>query len=221
MKLYLSSYQIGDSTEALLELLGERRTAVVIANAADHFANDRRANWVQRNIETLTALGITASELDLKAYFGKPEELKKSLKPVGLIWVTGGNTFILRRAMKESGFDQLISELIQNEEIVYGGFSAGACVMSPSLKGIHLGDQPERVPVHYPNPEVIWDGLNLIQEYIVPHYRSEHPESEAMDEVARYYENDGLPHFKLRDGEALIFNQGKWTHTKRSGAPFG
>ena len=40
------------------------------------------------------------------------------------IEVTGGNTFVLRRAMKASGFDDLITRMLDGDEIVYGGFGS-------------------------------------------------------------------------------------------------
>jgi dipeptidase E len=133
------------------------------------------------------------------------EALREVLSGVGLVWVTGGNTFTLRRAMKETGFDKILPDLLQKKDFVYGGFSAGVCVLSPSLKGIDLCDHPERVPAGY-SPEVIWEGLGLIDFYIVPHYRSNHPESEMMEDVVKYYDERNLKHYDLHDGQAIVVN---------------
>lgn len=202
MKLFLSSYQIGTAPDALLGLLGARRQAVVVANAADHFADARRAAWVERCRGELERVGVPSRELDLRTHFGRPD-LRGALSDVGLIWVTGGNTFLLRKAMRASGLDVLLPELLAGGELVYGGFSAGACVASPSLAGIALADHPEREAAGYPS-DVPWDGLGLIGFYVVPHYRSDHPESASMEAVVAYYEEHGLPHVDLRDGQAVV-----------------
>lgn len=34
------------------------------------------------------------------------ESLEAKLKEFGLVWAVGGNTFLLRRAMRQSGFDE-------------------------------------------------------------------------------------------------------------------
>jgi len=37
-----------------------------------------------------------------------------------------------------------------------------------------------------------------------PHYRSDHPEATAIEEVVAEYERLGLPYRTLRDGEAIL-----------------
>ena len=60
-----------------------------------------------------------------------------------LIWVNGGNVFLLRRAMQQSGLDNVIIERKSDDGFVYSGYSAGACVVGPTLRGAH-GDQLTR-----------------------------------------------------------------------------
>ena len=204
MKLYLSSYQIGNAPERLQELVGTNKTAAVIMNATDGYGDSQRPKYLRRQIDALSEIGISGTDVDLRRYFGEPDKLRKALSAVGLLWVVGGNTFVLRRAMRETGLDQT---LLANRDVVYGGFSAGICVLSPSLHGIHLGDEPYKIPDGYPS-DVIWNGIGVIDFYIVPHFRSPHPESGATEKVAEHYENAGLPHYRLRDGEAIVVEDG-------------
>src|SRR5687768_10756303 len=102
MKLYLSSFQIGNAPERLIELLGTNRRVAIVMNAADHYGDSRRAFYFNKFAEEFAALGLVAEEVDLRKYFGKPEALESELQRFGLIWVTGGNTFVLRRAMAAS-----------------------------------------------------------------------------------------------------------------------
>ena len=207
MRLYLSSLGIGDRAGSLLALLGGGKRAAVIENALDNFtasARDIYRREVYDPIDELASLGITGTPLDLRDYFGDPEGLRARLSDFDLVWATGGNAFVLRRAMKQSGFDDVITDMLDNDEIVYGGFSAGAVVAAPSLEGIHLMDDPDEVP-HGCDPEIVWDGLGLIDHAIVPHYRSPHPESAAADRAVRHLCARGLRYRALRDGEAIVW----------------
>lgn len=207
MRFFLSSFKIGNQPEKLRSMLGNNLTAAVVTNAGDGW-DSYRTQQLPQFIKDLAAVGIKGKELDLRKYFGKTEKLKKRLLEVGLIWVTGGNTFILRRAMSESGLDKILPQLLQDNKIVYGGFSAGICVLSPSLQGVHLADEPKDVPEGY-KKEIIWDGLGLIDFYIVPHFQSGHDESVLADKVVEYYENRKYPYHTLVDGEALKIENGE------------
>lgn len=212
MRLYLSSYRIGDSAGSLLALLGNGRRAAIIENALDHISEPLRDAYrsdIYDPAAELAGLGIDGTPLDLRAYFGRPAALAAELGRYDLVWVTGGNAFILRRAMKQSGFDELIVDMLDRDAIVYGGYSAGAVVAAPCLEGIHLMDDPDEVPPGY-DPGLEWDGLGLIDHAIVPHYRSPHAESAAAERAVRHLMSRGLRYRALRDGEAIV-----WTEDRR------
>jgi dipeptidase E len=115
--------------------------------------------------------------------------------------VRGGNVFVLREALRRSGADGLLTDLIRSGEIVYAGYSAGACVLAPSLRGLDLCDDPGDAG------EVIWDGLGVLTHAIVPHLDSPgHPETELVARVAARYDTDGTPYTGLRDGQALLID---------------
>ncbi len=211
MRLYLSSYRVGDRAGSLLALLGGGKRAALIENALDLYSEDAR-EMHRREIHDpamdLAALGIATTRLDLRRYFGRPEALAVELSRYDLVWAVGGNAFVLRRAMKQSGFDDLITGMLDRDEIVYGGFSAGAVVAAPGLAGIHLMDDPDDVPAGY-DPERVWEGLGLIDHAIVPHYRSPHPETAAAERAVRHLSKQGLRYRALRDGEAIVWAENR------------
>ncbi len=209
MKLYLSSYRLGDNQKKLIELFSANKKAAVIANAMDFLEKSERDKSIQQEIDDLTKLGLTAEELDLRDYFDKSKDLNNKLNTYGLIWVRGGNTFILRRAMAQSGFDKLLRKKNKNPDFIYAGYSAGACVMSPTLYGLELVDNPHRIPAKYKS-NVIWDGLGIIDFFIAPHYRSNHPESAAVEKVLEYYTRKRMPFKTLRDGEVIVAKSNKF-----------
>jgi len=200
MKFYLSSYKIGNKADELKKI--ENKKLAYIPNALD-FATDvkRRKQSEEKDTNSLKELGFDIERVDLKDYFGKKEELKIKLKNFGIIWVRGGNAFILRRAMNLSEFDILIKDLIDKNNLVYAGFSAGICVLGPTLKGLDIMDDPADNPY---NTELILDGLNLIDFVIVPHFDSDQPESENARKYAENLKSKGIKFKTLKDGDVII-----------------
>jgi dipeptidase E len=105
--------------------------------------------------------------------------------------------------MRQSGLDAILLEKVQDQQFVYAGYSAGACVVTPTLRGIHLVDYTDVVPEGYAE-EIIWDGLGLVPFSIAPHYRSDHPESELIERSVAYFIDHKIPFIALRDGEVYI-----------------
>lgn len=210
MRLYLSSYRLGSHEDRLLELLQGGRRAAIIENALDYFPDEARRRYqatVYDPKEEFSDLGIEAETLDLRQYFGDPDGLDSVLRKFDLVWVLGGNAFLLRRAMKQSGFDRVIPRLLGDDAIVYGGFSAGAVVMAQTLRGIDLMDDPEQLAADY-DPEIIWEGLDILDFSIVPHYRSDHSERETAENAVHFFEQNAMPFRAISDGEVIIVQDG-------------
>ena len=210
MEYYLSSYKIGGEKEVqqLKDLIPPNKRTAYISNALD-FSDDpeRRKQSEQADIDQLKSVGLEVEHFDLRNYFNQPEKLESDLRQYGVIWIRGGNVFVLRQAMKLSGFDNVLKKFASEDNgILYGGYSAGVCVLAPSLKGLELVDDITKRP--YPQQdELIWEGLNLIDYAVVPHYKSDHPETELVDRVVEQYEKDGTPYKTLSDGQAIIIKK--------------
>jgi dipeptidase E len=204
MRLYLSSFDLGDQPEELVALAGSARRAAIIVNALDN-RPEGRAVWLKEQTGKLVGFSFSVVELDLRSYFGESDQLKRFLSDIDLVWINGGNAFILRRAMKQSGFDALIKSAVARNEIVYAGFSAAAVIAFDSLKGLELTDDPEDVPSGY-DANIVWEGFGFVPFALAVHFKSEHPESESVDREIALYEATGIPYRTLRDGEALIIH---------------
>ena len=207
MRLYLSSFRMGDHPEHLTALAGGAgRAAVVIANAMDHVPDEVRRSGVQRELTALSDLGLAASELDLRDYVGQQQRLRRDLARVAVAWLRGGNTFVLRHALASSAGDVVFRDLLAADMLVYAGYSAGACVLSPSLRGLEAVDDAGAVTRVY-GSEPVRDGLGLLDEAFVPHYRSPgHPETAAIELVVTRYQAAGVAYRALRDGQVLLIN---------------
>ncbi len=117
MRLYLSSFRIGDRPDRLLALVPPGAPTAVITNACDLYPAAERAAGVTRELEALGALGLEARELDLREHFGEPDGLAHELGRYELIWVRGGNTFMLRHALAASGADALLTDVLRRDAI--------------------------------------------------------------------------------------------------------
>jgi dipeptidase E len=205
VRLYLSSFRMGDHPERLAALVGAGgRRAVVIANAMDDAPAEVRRSGVERELAALTDLGFEAVELDLRDYFGQERRLRRDLAGVALAWLRGGNVFMLRFALFRSAGDVVLGDLLAADALVYAGYSAGACVLSSTLRGLEIVDDAGAVMRIY-GSEPVWDGLALLTEAFLPHYQSPgHPETAAIDLVAARYQAAGVGYRPLRDGQALL-----------------
>lgn len=209
MRLYLSSYGLGNYSKELFKLVGVNKKIAIIGNAGDHYGNKKeRKESIQRQSTSLSGIGLVPQEIDLRKYFGKEKELENKLKNFGAVWIKGGNTFVLRKAMRLSGFDKIIKKMLKKDEIVYAGYSAGWCVLSKSLRGLDTIDNPKDNAVGYPK-KIIWTGLGLIKYMACPHYKSDHPESISLGEEIKYYRKNKIPYKTLRDGEVIVVNGDK------------
>lgn len=206
MRLFLSSQGQWNHSDVLDKLVGENRSVAYISNAKDDWSDKDRAAKVAEHKGEFEDHGFMFQEIDLRNYFNNQGKLLDLLSNFGLLWVSGGNTFILRRAMAASGFDKIIRKLLDNDKIVYAGNSAGPCVAAPSLKGLETdgADFPDIVPPGY-DEKIIWEGLNLINFYIVPHYKSDWYGKEA-NTLEKYYKKHKLPYKTLRDGQSIVIN---------------
>ena len=204
MRFYLSSYKLGNEVRKLKKMLPRNRRTAFIPNAADPWAKSERTNMTNiTDMAQLRAIGLKPEVFDLKQYFGKAKELEKKLDDFGVIWVRGGNTFVLRQAMRLSGFDIAFKKLMHKRDMLYGGYSAGICILAPSLHGIELMDDKTQKP-YGKRSRVIYEALGVLDYYIVPHYKSDHPETKLADKAVQYFINNKMLFRTLRDGEVIV-----------------
>lgn len=205
MRLYLSSRRFGNRPKELISLAKENYHVGIIINAGDNVNGERRKTKVEKQSRLLSELGFTAEEIDLRKFFGRESALREHMKKFGFVWVRGGNIFLLRRAYAQSGFDDIIVDMINNDEIVYAGDSAGAAILGPTLHGLESTSPIDLVPVEYASACPM-DGLGVIDYIILPHYKSNHNESHVVELIAEAFRSNKITHKVLRDGEVIVVN---------------
>lgn len=206
MKLYLSSFRMGECFDHLVSVLGPGAKVAVVSNALDYIPADARRVHAGTGFDARRVFidhGLDAFDLDLRDHFDAPQTLEAALDDVRLVWAVGGNAFLLRRAMRQSGFDQCVPSRVREGKLIYGGWSAGSVVAGPDLNGIELVDDPTVTPEGY-ETAVVREGLGMVDFTVVPHYRSDHPEADAVERVAAFRQERRLPFRTLRDGEVIV-----------------
>ena len=108
--------------------------------------------------------------------------------------------------MQLSGFDEFLKKQIDNPNFLYSGYSAGICVLSPILLGLELVDEPLNP---YNEDEVSYEGIGLLDYIPVPHYKSNHKESEKIDLVVKYMLEKNIKFQPLKDGEVIVEDYSK------------
>lgn len=193
MRTYLSSYRFGRRASALTYAGGR---ALIVMNALDEYER-RMLSW-DREVNDLAQLGYRSEELDLRDYWRSPAgPLHRRLDNVDLIWVVGGNAFVLARAATEAG---LAAALTESSNLTYAGYSAGACLTSIDLRGIDRMDDQNSCPPAY-SMDMPAHTLRLTSTRVVPHAGSE-----EADVAAAHLRMRKLEFFELADGEDVFLD---------------
>jgi len=159
-KLYLTSVRI-DKLVNLLPAKPEELKLAYIPTAADPYED----KWfIENDRKSLKELGFNFVEVDLKGQ--NEESLLEKLKQFAVIFVSGGNTFYLLEKVRESGFDQVINQLL-DQGTIYVGASAGATIAGPDIAPVADLDDPSKAKLENTK------GLGLVDFVILPHYGKE------------------------------------------------
>ena len=203
MKLYLSSYKLGDKTEELKKWIADYNNKIcLIPNSRDVFPDgERKVTGIQADVKDLESLGFDVTVISLKDYFNRKEELSKRLEEFNAFYVIGGNTFALRQAMYLSGFDEYLKSIEDKPDYLYAGYSAGICVLAKNMHGLDVCDDPSINPYGI---ETIWEGLGYFDYIFLPHYKSNHKETKLIDDSIEYCNKNNIKYKTLRDGDVII-----------------
>lgn len=202
MILYLSSQKFGTDTTFLKEWIIEHdNKLLLIFNALDAKGKEKINNNVNDDINLLEQIGFEVKVLDLKDYFDNQEELKQICQEYNSFCVMGGNVFVLRQAMKYSGFDTILEEKKNDKNCLYIGYSSGSCVLS---KDIEIYKDVDEAINFYNQGQIIYEGIGLIDYIFIPHYKSNYHKVHLIDKLVDLCEKNRIEYKALTDGEVSI-----------------
>ena len=125
------------------------------------------------------------------------EEIK-NIKKFPAIYIGGGNTYKLLKAINQSGFSEILRDYIQSGGIVYGG-SAGAIILGKDISAVI----DENTKYNY-NSSI---GLSLIGKYsIICHY-----EEGKNERIVNYLGRNNNPVIAIPEGVGLVVKDNSMT----------
>ncbi len=125
------------------------------------------------------------------------DELELFFKDKNIIHVEGGNTFYLLKIIRETGFDEVLKELL-NKDKVYIGTSAGAYIMCPTIEVSNWNpDGKDRFGV------TDFSALNHVPFVLKVHYKDEQKEI-----IKKGIETLKYPIHILKDGQGMFCEDG-------------
>lgn len=196
MQLFLSSIFVSVA-DKFLDFLGKPPEGLKVAfvpTAADNYED----KWfVDADREKLKELGFTVKDVSLA---GKTfEQLKSELAGMDMVFVGGGNSFYLLQETRKSGFDKLVSEMVQSG-VVYVGSSAGSLLVCESVEPVSLFDEPAEAPGLQD-----YTGLGFLDKVILPHYGKPKYEEKYQETLNRYGKDYDL--ILLRDDQVVTVDE--------------
>ncbi|MDO8509988.1 MAG: Type 1 glutamine amidotransferase-like domain-containing protein [bacterium] len=153
-------------------------------------------SYIDKHRQKMNELNFHYTEIDIA---GKNEdELRKVLDGYDIIMVEGGNTFYLLKSVRESGFENVIKDLI-TKGVVYIGSSAGSYIACPSI-----------IMATWSNHNFDRCGMaDFTAMHLVPFLIKAHYTLDMQKKLAEKTKNLSFPLKILKDSQAIIFHNGK------------
>ncbi|MCG3677947.1 Type 1 glutamine amidotransferase-like domain-containing protein [Aliarcobacter butzleri] len=155
------------------DLKGKRVTFIPTASKVE-----KVVFYVNSGKKALQKLGLIIDELDIST--ASNDEINSKLRNNDFIYITGGNTFFLLQELKKTGADKIIIDEI-NKGKLYIGESAGAIVTSANVEYAKRMDDVKKAP-----NLTEFNGLNLVDFYVIPHYTN-FPFEKTVEKIIEDY----------------------------------
>lgn len=200
MKLVLCSegFHTPNTVEACVKLVGKPQEQISIGIINEAFAvEDGDKRWVLDNLNSVA--NNFAGEIDIVDLLALTlGEVEKRLADKDVIFVVGGDTDYLMSVYHKTGFDKLLTKLLETK--VYVGSSAGSMVVgkriSAAAYGLIYGEDSKWD---------IEDYVGLVDLSVMPHLDSPHfpNRKESLLEAVGSFEGRV---YGLRDDSAVVIN---------------
>ena len=193
----------------ILKLLQKPSYNTSVAFIATAAKPEENQDYVKKDLQIMRDdMGFNVEEIDIE---GKREaDLMRMLEVKDIIFVEGGNTFYLLKAMQDCNFKKVIRTLLKRG-IVYIGVSAGSIVAGKTIETVSWRNADKNT-IGLKNLK----GLNLVPFNIFVHYQS------TYDEIIKQKMKNPKKRQKqlkiLADGQALLV-QGPNTYYLGQGEP--
>ena len=154
---------------------------------------EENRDYMYQDREDLAKMNYKVIEIDISKE--SKQDILKKFKIVDSIFVAGGNSFYLLQQLINKDVLQELKEFANNK--IYIGSSAGACIACPSIEYAQKLDQKAQAPL-LSN----YKAMNLVEFYILPHYKSKEKYTKLADEIEKEYMK--YKFIKLSNNQAIV-----------------
>ena len=181
---------LSSNKEIIKEYIKQNSTIGFIPTASE--LDDDRL-YMEKDKEDLSRMSYNVVTIDIS------KESKKGIienfNNIDAIFIAGGNSFYLLQQLK---IKDVLQELIDfaNKKI-YVGSSAGSCIDCPSIDYVEKLDDKSQAPL-LDN----LNAMNLVDFYILPHYKSKEKYTNLADDIEKEYNN--YKFVKLSNEQAIV-----------------
>lgn len=216
MKLLLTSAGISNKTieDELKKLLGKELEGLnlLFCTTASNYEGGDMNDWLIDDLVELRSLGLKIDICDINGI--SKENFLPRFEKADIFFFEGGNTQWLRKAIRNSGLEEHISELLKTR--IWIGASAGSCVLCPTVSNSCQDLFDENISGYSS------DGLNLVDFQFIPHLNNEGFPKIKFENLKNASKNltriDGKKLYIVDDNSAISVNdttikvvsEGKW-----------
>ena len=159
--------------------------AVIVTSAREE---KEKAFWAQKTYEQFASLGLETRFLDLEK-----DDPEAALTDADIVYVCGGNTFRLLRAVRQTSFPHLVRTILDKGGL-YVGSSAGALLATLSIQvAADISPDVNKVGI------TDLTALTLVPFHVVPHF-----EERDTSDVEAFRKAHGDAVETVADGEGLL-----------------
>lgn len=192
-----SRFLKNDLTNILGKPLGSFKIGHVITASKGKGVSD--LGYLDRTREIFRENNCDFEDVDVD---GKDEvKLREILRKFDVVFVNGGSTFYLLKAIRESGFEKVLKELLP-QGLIYIGASAGSYVACPTIEMSTWKHQDKYE--HYGITD--FTAMNLVPFLMTVHYTLEY-----RDLLKEKIPTSSYPVKILNDDQAILVNDNEIT----------
>lgn len=179
-------------TDGKYELFDKPRNRVKWAYITTAGKSVPNTAYITKHHQRMQELGWDFEDIDIE---GKtPDELRRLFKGKDAINMLGGNSYFLLKCIRESGFDVVLKELLE-QGVVYCGSSAGSYVACPTIEMAAWKD-PKRFDRH--------GVIDLTAMHLVPFLIVAHCTPEVVSMIQPKIDAATFPVKLLTDQQAIL-----------------
>lgn len=204
MKLILASAGLytPEIAAEMVRLVGKPASdiSVAIINEAVKVEFGDKREWLFDELNRIRDnTGGALDIIDLQA--NSMDVVREQMAFADVIYCVGGNTDYLAKVFFETGFDQVLRELLETK--VYVGSSAGSMVLGKRIKLPAYGEQ-----FRGENTYGVTEYLGVVDLKIVPHIGNPHFSGRTTAEVVRTALGDEENVYLIEDTQAVVVEDG-------------